>query len=647
MADYSELFRTLKEPLKDGDKDNENTLNRILTLIASDSLTTAQLKSIIPLIIPYLKNINDSLSIPSLMIINSIQSQIIETPKLILDALDTQIELSNPIEFINILTNLSHLMNDLISGLCLNNTQVINLITNQTIKISNDHNIASQFSILSLFSSLCLNDECKSIIAKSYQNFLISSLMESASHDTQCMASLVIIKLWRFLPLELLNAKKDLLSLHNLSNTVISNPSSDVSIETLSLISSNLQIKSKLRANKELINLLLNFIKENKENSFGALSIIENLSLPNKFLKKLNPQISNMHDKNDLSNVDIFTNKLNNGLILDNVDSISEFNSTLIANDIIKLISTMFKLNSSSDLKLFKCIKILSNLAATNEITIPLDSKKEIIKTLIASLLSSSSHLKYNHKTFVTISQKLTDAQIESRLYSIRTISNLLISKDFKKMFDSENDIISTIPFLLEFPIQYLISTASENIKLDWLTPFSSFQNGQLIDINDLFNSIGSVSNILALDLTYPKNLTYTLALTPLLNLLENINDSQIQSVILKLLSNLVQLPICCAKFFNWESEKDSNFANFNLLFKFFKYGDVNSIEIFFNVADFQPVLETLSSYPPFIKKIQDLIFDNKSDLEFIEPLIYIIRCLLQFDSTLSSNFSKIKMLTA
>lgn len=626
----------LLDVLKDKSRDPLPALNGLLSILTSTQLEHDQLKSIIPLIIPHLQS--DDTSIPSLMILNSVQSLVIETPKIILEGLDTQIELSKPVDFIKILTNLSHLLNDLVSGLFLNNDQVINLITNEILKVSNESNVKSQLSILSLFSSLCLNDECKSIIGKSYQNFLVSSI-QSSSKEVQCLSSLVVIKLWSFLPLDLLKSKQKFLSLDNLSTILMDSLTLDESIEGLSLLSSNIQIKSKMRSNETLISDLLTVLKLNNQNSFGVLSIIENLSLPNQFLKRINPQISKVNDKNDLSNVDIFTTKMGNGVSEDDNESIGEFNQNLISNNIVTIVLNMFKLNSSSDLKLFKCIKLLANLAFSPiEDQIPINERKLIIKTLTASLLSSSSNLKYNHKTFVTVSVKLTDSQIESRLYSIRAISNLLISKDLNELFDSENDIISTIPFLLEFPVQYFISNSQ--VK-GWVTPFSSFQNGQLIDMIDLFNSIGSISNVLALDLQYPKELTFTLGFQPLIQLLELVNDDQIKSVILKLFANLVQLPICCARFFNWSSETDANFQNFDIIFKLFTLQEVSSIEIFLNVADFQPVLETLANYPPFIQRIQELMLNNAK--ETIHPLVYIVKCLLQVNPNL--NFKKIKQL--
>lgn len=608
--------------------DVASLLDQLLSLLtvqlsAKDaSLGEKEATRVVNIVIPLLKN-QSNVTIPALMILNTVQAHEVKTPQFVLNCLNSLLPKTDSSDFIKIITQVSHLMNDLIAGMFVNDTDVTNLVTNEVTGCIN--NSQNETLLLDLFSSLALNDQCKSIIGKSYKHLLYHSF-SSEKGDVKIASALVAVKVWKFIDKE---EDDDVFTLDSLSTIILTDLSNANSIEALSLIASNPQIKNKV--GKDSLQVLIDgLVKDDANTAFGILTILEKLSMPLLFQKKNLQQLTTIKDKNDLTLVDIHTGQklqeTEKGIV-----NVSQF---LIDKSLLEILFKFFKKSSTTDLKMSKIIKLITNLIFTPNVSIEIDQKSHIIKSFTAHLMSISikKGIEYNLTTFMDLSNaKFSEIEIETRLYTIRGLTHLLISSQIEQMFNSQDDIYNCLPFILEFPIYY-----SKNMSL--VTPFNQYNGDNLLDSSDIFTSLGAITNLLALTSETPNSqagkLVFSLAFDSLVTIWrQQQSDAQINSTCIHLFTYLIQVPLCMAKFFNWSQAADDNFANFELIVLNFNSSNDNTISMVASVAHLGPVAERLATYEPFVQKVQSLLApenhaneDDKEALRFIDACMSKVR---------------------
>lgn len=521
--------------------------------------------------------------IPSLMAINAIQSQVVDTPKVLLREVGALRERVSPLQFVQSLAALASLMPDLVAGMLLHDQETANVVTNQVTKAANEGMRQGTLGplarvLLSLFSALAVNKDALQFVGKSYPGFIMGPTP---------LHALVTIKYWNTLPL----ADHPDINLRALADTLAAEPALDESIEGLSLLAPNPQIRDMLRIRDPLREALTNAL--DGPNAYGALVILENLSRPARFAQRASPLNAG------LAGLDIHTGKPAAQNTSDDA-AVAVFHAKLVP--ILPRVLSMFCQHTSTPTRLSQCVKLLANVVfSPTQSLLDVSLCKSIVETLAGYLLSCSANVRYNHATFASMAQAPDDAAIESRLYAIRAIAALLVSPDVDRVLPTEAAAMSVVPFLLEFPARHA--------GAPYTTPFDTTQ---AVTPADVYESLAALANVASLAHQQPAQLIFTLGFGPIMVILQTERDKQIQGVALATLESLVAVPLCCARLFNWQTPADPNFQNFNTLFTLLGPQEPSSAGVFASAAHLPPVRQTLQGFPPFLARLHDIQKHNK-----------------------------------
>ncbi|GME93690.1 unnamed protein product [[Candida] boidinii] len=203
---------------------------------------------------------------------------------------------------------------------------------------------------------------------------------------------------------------------------------------------------------------------------------------------------------------------------------------------------------------------------------------------------------------------------------------------------------ITPIPFLLEILCQYDIETNGNNYGNEKL--HLSPLNGVHISAVDVFEVLIALTNLSSLEDIQVKKLIIHFCWIQIKNLMLSL-DSQIQRSDLELLCNLIMVPTCTQKFFDWEINKDDitkaeneneekekeesdkrkNFLNFRILCKLIGSLDLKSqiatLNIFANSSEYEMISITLMQSEIFLNHLYEVL-----DTQGIEEEELTTRCL-------------------
>lgn len=612
------------------------------------SVTSTQSSQLGGYFLEYL-SFNNSISVDSLMCLFRLKSLNSNLNSLLENEIDNLIDISNSksdiFKIIKILEQLFMFDSNLASAIFTRKTSFINALTNEITLLSNDINKLNSETtknlntILVLFSNACVEETSRSMIASMYINLILKCLLMPKISQSKCYASTIAIKSWRMIKPETLSHNAELLSLDNLSKIIIDSLHENfkTSVEGLSLLCTNIQIKNKVRNEKVLTTLLA--LINHKEHTYGIILILTLITLPNRTLAYQQRSISSLKDSNSISNIDIFTN-IPNKKEKDDLTKIQYVIHELIKKNLIteKLVPIFKSIESSKGL-IGQSIKLMYNIVfpdidvsnSSNTLSdLYILQIKQIIKLLTAYLIGNSQSIKYNQKNFISYTddkQELSDQDLEIRSIAIKSLCSPEISSNIEKIYSNNDEefALSPIPFILEIIVQHDIDTGiSVETKH---TPFSSIKK-QIFSNFDVYYAFVSLAAITSLSYSKSKQYIFTLGFDSIINSLTS-SDDKIQFSSLQLLNELSDMPLCIAKFFNWEKTTDNYYQNFTVLCHLLQSNNYDSqclvVQIFYNVSRYEIVIEKLCQSELFCSNL-DKIFQNQ-DSE--DALIYYALLLL------------------
>lgn len=591
----------------------------------------------------------ETTTVLSLLIINKMASLELKTSELVIDAFDEILELamaeskSREFSTLIILKNLFPVLTEASSAIFLKNSKLAAFLSTQvtlSFNAANAHSIENTNKLLGLFSVACIDDQCKSIIASLYDKIL-SDVLDSNDSDLlfSCkkLAANISIKVWKIFSKEKIQSHPSM-QLKSLFDILIKDSiDSDVTIEGLALLTTNLQIKQLLREKTSIINKLMAKLDAKDESLYGVMTIFENLTQPNIF-STLN-SVNAMKDSYSISKVDIYSNGRNNSLKKDEDEQLGEFDAYLFKNNFItkvcNLLTSKTGISELTVMGIFKTLCYVSYMPAVSPAP-PVQEVKKLIKYLLSYILSrsESGDFKYNSQSFtkITDSAKFSENHLQNRVFATRAISHLLITSNPQNYFDSYMDLISCIPILLEFVIENHCQIFKDCNKMTIYSKLQGFKPSNL----DLFDSTAAICNLTAIENINGENcnsqstqLLFSLGFDAIFHLIEN-SDLQIVKVALNCLSNIISIPLCCAKFFNWQSANDPYYFNFIKLSNLLQSeGEIltGALECFVRVCPFSVVSYKLAQDSKFRGLMIQLAAECK-DEEQRDQIAYIIDCM-------------------
>lgn len=645
---------------------SETLLKSLFHLLTQDNidLSTSELSQLCDYLVEYIY-LDCSISIQSQMILfrlKELNSSYVDST--LEEKIDNKIDLiSSKSDIYKTFKLLAHLFTfdaTLSSRVFNQNTSFINILTNEITLLSNginDLNLESKKNlniILVLFSNACIEETSRSIISSMYFNLVLKCLMLSNISQTKCYAATIAIKSWRIIKPEILKNNSKLLSLDNLSNIIVESlfQHLETSIEALSLLCTNIQVRNKVR-NQKVLKTLFMLLDIEDQSKYGIISILTLLTLPLRISKIQKKSISNLKDSNSISNIDILKNSpIKN--IDDDINKIKYVTQEILKNKFItNHLVVIFKSLKSSKGLIGQSLKLMYNLifpdinvseAPTSLTNVNLSEYKQIINLLTAYLIGSSQNFKYNHQSFIKSNNenKISEIDLELRSIAIKSLCSPEISNNVDKIYENENEeiVMSPIPFILEIPIQYDIDMGcSTGIKQ---TPFT-YMNKKIFSSFDVYYALISLAAISSLPYYRIKDSIFTLGFDSVLNSL-NSSDERLQFASLQLLNQLCELPLCIAKFFNWENTSDNYYQNFSILCHLLQSKDYDSqclsLQFFCSVSRYEIVLIKLCQSELFCSNINKLFQNQDKD----DALIYYALLLLTNLLPLKNKFKNLSI---
>lgn len=610
---------------------------------------------------------DSSISVEAMLSLLHLKSTHSSFPQSITDSIDDMLHLESSthdkFKIFKIVSHLFSLDSQLAADIFTKKPEFFNLLSNQSTLLSNQFNSLSTTSInqlnilLQLFSNACIEESSKSIVATIYINILLNTL--SLSNDktfiqSKSYAATTIIKLWRLIKPETLNSNSNILSLNNLlkiSLTGLEN-NSDSSIQALSLLSTNIQIRQKL-STTHLVSTLIDTLDQNNLEKFGIISILNSITTPIRQFNQSKKSISSLNDSNSIENYDILTNqKLNSS------HSITPYQKPIIdllfkREFISKYIVSVFtSLNSSKSL-ISECLQLMYNLIfpdienlssnPQNDTLLLLKVKESIqsIKLITAYLIGTSQNIKYNHENFISLvdpSITFNETDLKNRSIAIKSLTSPFISENIDKIFVGEELALSPVPFILEIIIQHDIDIGVANNNK--LTPFNSIKK-QIFSHFDVYYSYVSLAAISSLNYQHVTKSVFTLGFDSILNTISDNNDS-LQNAALQLLNEICIFPLCVAKFFNWDSTNDENYKNFSLLCYLIHSTNIDSqslsLQILYTLSRFEIVAQKLAQSNLFCDKLNNIFTSTDSNDALIFYSLLLLTNILPLKQKTTPN---------
>lgn len=645
---------------------SETLIKSLFQLLTQDNIeiSTIELSQLCDYLIEYVC-LDCSVSIQAQMILfrlKELNSSYVDST--LEEKIDNKIDMVNSksdiYKIFNLLAHLFTFNATLSSGIFNQNTSFINLLTNEITLLSNGINNLNMESqkhlntILILFSNACIEETSRSFVSSMYFNLILKCLTLPSISQTKCYAATIAIKSWRMIRPEILKNNSKILSLDNLSNIIIESlfQHFENSVEALSLLCTNVQIRNKVR-NQKVLNTLVTLLNTEEHSKYGVLSILTLLTLPNRISKIQKKSVSSLKDSNSISNIDI----LKNSPVKDIDDDINKIRyitqEILKSNFITNNLVTIFKSSKSSKGIIGQSLKLMYNLifpdiivseVSTSSKNFNLSEYKQIINLITAYLIGSSQNFKYNHQSFITNNDrnKISEIDLELRSIAIKSLCSPELSNNVDKIYGDgdEEFALSPIPFILEIPVQYDIDMGcSTDLKQ---TPFSQMKK-KIFSSFDVYYALVSLAAISSLPYHKVKESIFALGFDSVLNSL-NSSDERLQFASLQLLNELCELPLCIAKFFNWENTSDNYYKNFSILCHLLQSKEYDSqclsLQFFYSVSRYEIVVVKLCQSELFCSNVNKLFQNQDND----DALIYYALLLLTHLLPLKNNFKNLSI---
>lgn len=585
--------------------------------------------------------------------------------------IDLQSSKFDKYQIFKILSQLFTFDSELSSAIFTKKASFITLLTNEVTLISNDFNQLNPESIrqlntlLVLFSHACVEEISRSTIASMYINLILKCLALSTDAtvaQSKCYAATVSVKLWKMIKPEVLENNSELLSLSNLLDINLTSlfKGLETSVECLSLLCTNVQIRQKVR-NEKVLDTLFELIKDKEHTKYGIIAILSLLTLPNRLFKVQQQSITMLKDSSSINSIDINTNqKMNASKLEDNAQSIQ-----LVVKEIVKrkfvseYLVAIFKSMESSKGLIGECIRLMYNVifpdidVTENGSDIKKDEEShkvyikemtQILKLLTAYLIGTSQNMKYNHNTFNKIvddTVEMSEADLEMRSIAIKALSSPEISANVEEIFDEDKEefALSLVPFILEILVQHDIDLGSAHESK--VTPFKSLKK-QIFSSFDVYYAFISLAAIASLGYEKVKQSVFTLGFDSIMNALNNNND-KLQFAALQLLNEICDLSLCIAKFFNWENEKHDYYQNFSILCYLALSTNYDSqclaLQIFYTVSCFEIVAEKLAASELFCSHLNKILQTQATDDALTYYALLVLGNIIPLKKVVSNNY--------
>lgn len=554
-------------------------------------------------------------------------------------------------------------------------TSFITLLTNEITLLTNEINsinieLIKQLNvILVLFSNACVDEFSRSIIATMYTTILLKclTLADSQAAQTRCYAATIAVKSWRMFKPETLDNNSKVLSLDNLSDILIESlyQGLETSVEGLSLLCTNVQIKNKVRDIK-VLDTLFALMKSKEHTVYGILSILSLITLPNRLIKLQQRSVLSLKDSNSISNINIYTNeKISSNQINDDVNNIQLVNKEIIKRKLFtNHIISIFKSLESSKGLVGQCLRLMYNItfpdidlsAGTNSPSASdkeyhntyLTQIKEIIKLTTAYLIGTSQNLKYNHESFISFvdgNSNIPEDDLELRSIAIKLLCSPEISGNIEEIYGNDNEelALSPVPFILEILVQHDIDTGCSLGSKQ--TPFSSLKN-QIFSAFDVYYAFVSLAATCSLSYPQVKQSVFTLGFDSIINAL-NSSDEKLQFSSLQCLNEICDIPLCIAKIFNWKDTNDDHYQNFSILCHLLQSNNYDSqclvLQIFYSVSNYDLVVEKLCSSELFCSNLNKIFQNQDSDDALIYYALLVLTHLFSMkDKNVDSDYLQV-----
>ena len=474
-------------------------------------------------------------------------------------------------------------------------------------------------TVLELLSIACVDETVRVFISENFLPLLERSI---TNEKFQLYSSLVLIKTWSFTKLktvEIGDLTQTLLKVF-LENAQEPNKNLDMAIEGLAYLSLRPTVKMILRHTDGFILTTLRVITKGfrKENIYGVLIMLANVTAQAKEDGRVNKSISDISDYTDMRNPKIGNDS--KGEVHDNPVAILKFNAKLL-NDTEILANITSRSDNYSLGSCKQLVRIIYNLTRERE-NLSKTVEQGCGPVLVRFLERSKP--KGTHKTDINLDTDYI------RLLAIRALTKILVYTNPSIIFNKYS-CVSTVPFLFEFlPVVDTTDLGADNNIF--------MRENEHITPVDQIEALLSLTNIASISGSEGEEICKTIVTqdkywSAIENLILDSNEV-IQRSSLELISNLMSFPIYLAsKIFNFENPQ--SLRNFNILVKLLMLDDIRSqravVAIFANISCSIPFIASeLLKKDEFIENSMKLFITQMDDIPLRQRLLMLFYSIFE-----------------
>lgn len=474
-------------------------------------------------------------------------------------------------------------------------------------------------TVLELLSIACVDEAVRVFITENFLPLLERSL---SNEKFKLYSSLVLIKTWSFTKLqavEIGDLTHTLLKIF-LENSQEPSKNLDMAIEGLAYLTLRPTVKMILRHTEGFISTTLRVITKgfHKENIYGVLIMLANVTAQAKEDSRVNKSISTISDYTDMR-----TTKIGNdtkGEVHDNPVAIVKFNAKILnETEILSNITSRSDNYSPGSCK--QLVRIIYNLTREKE-NLPKAVEQGSGPVLVRFLERSKP--KGTHKTDINLDTDFI------RMLAIRALTKILVYTNPTIIFNKYS-CVSTIPFLFEFlPVIDTTDLGADNNIF--------MRENEHITPVDQIEALLSLTNIASISGSEGEEICKTIVTQDKYwSAIENLileNNEVIQRSSLELISNLMSYPIYLAsKIFNFENPQ--SLRNFNILVKLLMLDDIRSqravVAIFANISCSIPFISSeLLKKDEFIQNSMKLFITQMDDIPLRQRLLMLFYSIFE-----------------
>ncbi|CDK26832.1 unnamed protein product [Kuraishia capsulata CBS 1993] len=483
-------------------------------------------------------------------------------------------------------------------------------------------------SLLELFSSACVDERSRSVIAENYTSILSRALQIKGGSDPEqtrrirLLSGVVICKILNVVKSEQLKENPELMDFPSLCGVLVDAVKhSDINyikdgLEGLAYLSLKSEVKRYLRRETDLSNVIFALLKKKELEPgmrYGALVILSNLTSYRSVLSKEQESFKTLKD---------YAGAVGKDQAKPEDDESDNAEIAVIVNDWLEEkkgfgLAISFAQQGSKGYQM-ELVRLCANFSHA------IIFRSRVVQQgglnyLINYLANNSEEVEYKDGSIVAKSEV---ANPEVRLVAIRTIAKLLITNNPNNAFNKFEPTI-VIPFLSEVLQKYDMET--NGTDYDVQIPLLAVEVRSI----DLFETLLALTNLASMDKSPIWKVGTRFTWRYLQNLMLD-SDPRIQCAALELISNLVVEPECSQHFFDWSIE--TNKRNFDILVELIDLQDVKSqlavMGIFANVSDFEMIAQILARTTKFIDHLIKVLEEQKTQEDLMLRCVYtLINC--------------------